>query len=138
MLSLQSTGTCLQLPDAAKQSLWLDGGNHDEKRKASPVWSRSESPLSDTKNAGFGRFSAQFYGKSRTDLPYTDSDGLYDYPSSERSVFPSINIPRRHTRKCDLKRRERRNSLKPCRTETSGEFSLKISDEIFTLIKGLN
>lgn len=47
-------------------------------RPLSPVSSRSESPLSD--KLGFGRFSPQFYGRQ---LPFTDSDGLYDFPSSE-------------------------------------------------------
>ncbi|XP_059470868.1 uncharacterized protein LOC132193927 isoform X2 [Neocloeon triangulifer] len=46
----------------------------------SPVSSRSESPLSD-KVTGLDRFSPLFYHKS--ELPYTDSDGLYDCPSSE-------------------------------------------------------
>lgn len=44
----------------------------------SPVSSRSESPLSD--KTGLGRFSPQFYGRQ---LPFTDSDGLYDFPSSD-------------------------------------------------------
>lgn len=47
-------------------------------RPLSPVSSRSESPLSD--KTGLGRFSPQFYGRQ---LPFTDSDGLYDFPSSE-------------------------------------------------------
>lgn len=50
----------------------------DCSRPLSPVSSRSESPLSD--KTGLGRFSPQFYGRQ---LPFTDSDGLYDFPSSE-------------------------------------------------------
>lgn len=50
----------------------------DLTRPLSPVSSRSESPLSD--KATLGRFSPQFYGRQ---LPFTDSDGLYDFPSSE-------------------------------------------------------
>lgn len=50
----------------------------DCSRPLSPVSSRSESPLSD--KTGFGRFSPQFYGRQ---LPFTDSDGLYDFPSSD-------------------------------------------------------
>jgi hypothetical protein len=99
----------LQLPEASKQ-FWSDGGNPNlsDGKRGSPASSRSESPLSDAKSVGFRRFSSQ----SRADLQsvYTDSD-LYDYPSSERSVLPSINIPRRNARKCDLKRRERKKSL---------------------------
>lgn len=50
----------------------------DCSRPLSPVSSRSESPLSD--KTGLGRFSPQFYGRQ---LPFTDSDGLYDFPSSD-------------------------------------------------------
>lgn len=71
----------LQLPEPQSASFISDsGGTLEESSKKSPVSSRSESPVSDAKSAGLGRFSTQFYGKSRTDLPYTDSDGLYDYP----------------------------------------------------------
>jgi hypothetical protein len=49
----------LQLPELLPS--WTCGGtgsNSDEiKMKASPVSSRSESPLSDVKSAGLGRFS---------------------------------------------------------------------------------
>ena len=111
----------LQLPESSKQ--FCSDGNHDDRKRGSPVSSRSESPLSDAKSVGIGRFSSHFYGKSRADLQsvYTDSD-LYDYPSSERSVLPSINTPRRHARKCDLKRRERKKSLS--RQDHLGKSSL--------------
>lgn len=126
LLSLQPSGAqpgavvlqSLQLPEQLPS--WAlhccEGGNGDDtKMKGSPMSSRSESPLSDAKNAGLGRFSTHFYGMSRTDVPYTDSDGLYDYPSSE-TVLPPTSIPRRHARKCD-RRRERKTSLKSSRVD---------------------
>ncbi|XP_043222128.1 uncharacterized protein LOC122381705 [Amphibalanus amphitrite] len=51
----------------------------EEPQRPSPASSRSESPLSDRTGR---RFSRQFFGK--LELPATDSDCLYDYPSSER------------------------------------------------------
>lgn len=111
-ITLQS----LQLPEPLPPWVMHSGDSigNDEAKK-SPVSSRSESPLSDAKSAGFGRFSSHFYGMSRTDVPYTDSDGLYDYPSSE-AVLPPTSIPRRHARKCD-RRRERKTSLKSSRVD---------------------
>lgn len=65
LLSMQPGG----MPSIVLQSLQLpepltswtcagNGGNADETRvKASPVSSRSESPLSDVRTAGLGRFS---------------------------------------------------------------------------------
>ncbi|XP_050099213.1 uncharacterized protein LOC126579711 [Anopheles aquasalis] len=50
--------------------------------KPSPVSSRSESPLSE-RNASLDRFSTAFYGRKDQQLPFTDSDGLYDFPSSD-------------------------------------------------------
>jgi hypothetical protein len=51
---------------------------------------------------------------SRNDIPYTDSDGLYDYPSSE-TILPPTGIHRRHMRhKCD-RRREKKASFKSTR-----------------------
>uniref|UniRef100_A0A182IWM2 Uncharacterized protein n=1 Tax=Anopheles atroparvus TaxID=41427 RepID=A0A182IWM2_ANOAO len=50
--------------------------------KLSPVSSRSDSPLSE-RNASLERFSSMFYGKKDQHLPFTDSDGLYDFPSSD-------------------------------------------------------
>lgn len=119
LLSLQTSGTMpivlqsLQLPETTTN--WCqsscDGPSNtdDSKLRSSPVSSRSESPLSDAKSAGLGRFSTHFYGMSRSDIPYTDSDGLYDYPSSE-TILPANNLSRRHARKCD-RRRERKTSL---------------------------
>ncbi|XP_063229189.1 nascent polypeptide-associated complex subunit alpha, muscle-specific form-like [Bacillus rossius redtenbacheri] len=67
----------LQLPSIVVQEA---GGGAD--KHLSPVSSRSESPLSD-KLAGPGRFSPLFYGRHKDQLPFTDSDGLYDCPSSD-------------------------------------------------------
>lgn len=76
--------------------------------KVSPVSSRSESPLSD-RNMGMGRFSPQFYGKKDQQLPiqFTDSDGLYDFPSSDGKGSTSGIVQHR---KSAGKRRERRSS----------------------------
>lgn len=87
----------LQLPSIVIQSDGFD--------KHSPVSSRSESPLSD-RNNGMGRFSPQFYGKKDQQLPFTDSDGLYDFPSSDGKGCVSGAIHRKSTGK----RRERRSS----------------------------
>lgn len=65
----------LKLPAIVVQTAEGEGPVH-----LSPVSSRSESPLSD-KVTGMDRFSPLFYHKS--ELPFTDSDGLYDCPSSE-------------------------------------------------------
>ncbi|XP_055617633.1 uncharacterized protein LOC129762992 isoform X3 [Toxorhynchites rutilus septentrionalis] len=72
--------------------------------KLSPVSSRSESPLSD-RTASMERFSTQFYGKKDQQLPFTDSDGLYDFPSSDGKGSSTI-----HHRKSTGRRRERRSS----------------------------
>ncbi|CRK91200.1 CLUMA_CG004883, isoform A [Clunio marinus] len=75
--------------------------------KLSPVSSRSESPLSD-RNNGMGRFSPQFYGKKDSQLPFTDSDGLYDFPSSDGKGGSTGSLTQH--RKNTGKRRERRCS----------------------------
>ncbi|KAF4517083.1 hypothetical protein B566_EDAN007005 [Ephemera danica] len=67
----------LQLPSIVVQP--VEGGG------LSPVSSRSESPLSD-KTCGLDRFSPLFYNHKPEMLPFTDSDGLYDCPSSEVSA----------------------------------------------------
>lgn len=89
----------LQLPSIVIQS---EGSSFD---KLSPVSSRSESPLSE-RNGGIGRFSPQFYGKRDIQLPFTDSDGLYDFPSSDGKGGASTV----HHRKSTGKRRERKSS----------------------------
>lgn len=74
--------------------------------KLSPVSSRSESPLSD-RTHGMGQFSPQFYGKKDQKIPFTDSDGLYDFPSSDGKNGTSESTQHR---KSVGKRRERRAS----------------------------
>ncbi|XP_058443100.1 uncharacterized protein LOC131425318 isoform X3 [Malaya genurostris] len=83
--------------------------------KLSPVSSRSESPLSD-RTASMERFSPLFYGKKDQQLPFTDSDGLYDFPSSDGKGSSTTNH-----RKSTGRRRERRssrsgNSLSPSKS----------------------
>lgn len=73
-------------------------------RPLSPVSSRSESPLSD--KTGLGRFSPQFYGRQ---LPFTDSDGLYDFPSSE-CVKGANNKLGSNCQKKSGRKRDRRNT----------------------------
>lgn len=69
---------CISVERGLDEKASLKPPNLDVSRPLSPVSSRSESPLSD--KTGLGRFSPQFYGRQ---LPFTDSDGLYDFPSSE-------------------------------------------------------
>lgn len=95
----------LQLPAIVVQADYCD-------KLLSPVSSRSESPLSD-KAVSLDRFSPFFYSKTKCDnLPFTDSDGLYDFPSSDchpsnnKSVQAGTNSHRKNTGR----RRERRNS----------------------------
>ncbi|GAB0092216.1 C-type lectin-like [Sergentomyia squamirostris] len=75
----------------------------------SPVSSRSESPLSE-RMTGIGRFSPLFYGKKDQQLPFTDSDGLYDFPSSD-GKGAEVSHGSTH-RKNTGKKRERRPSLR--------------------------
>ncbi|KAL0270830.1 UNVERIFIED_CONTAM: hypothetical protein PYX00_008110 [Menopon gallinae] len=97
----------LQLPTIIVQSDYSD-------KLLSPVSSRSESPLSD-KTLGLGRFSPMFYSKTKNDpLPFTDSDGLYDFPSSDcipsnnKGVQAGVSSHRKSTGR----RRERRSSYR--------------------------
>lgn len=88
-----------------------------EGSQLSPVSSRSESPLSD--KTGLGRFSPQFYGRQ---LPFTDSDGLYDFPSSEcvkdNSFKVGSIVPKKSGRKRD-RRTTRTTSHEPTGTTKS-------------------
>ncbi|CAH2002378.1 unnamed protein product [Acanthoscelides obtectus] len=68
----------------------------------SPMSSRSESPLSD-KTTGMGRFSPQFYGRNKDLLPFTDSDGLYDFPSSDKVNLTTSSHPKKQSRKREKK-----------------------------------
>ncbi|KAJ8894756.1 hypothetical protein PR048_000063 [Dryococelus australis] len=95
----------LQLPSIVIQN---DVGPLGEKH-LSPVSSRSESPLSD-KIAGPGRFSPLFYGRHKEQLPYTDSDGLYDCPSSDCPKMGVGSAPVQQHRKSTGRRREKRSA----------------------------
>ena len=101
-----SSKSSLQLPTIVVQT---DSGGCD--KHLSPVSSRSESPLSD-KTCGLGRFSPLFYGRHKSDqLPFTDSDGLYDCPSSDcplNRVQASTTVQQH--RKSTGRRRERRST----------------------------
>uniref|UniRef100_A0A1B0EZZ6 Uncharacterized protein n=1 Tax=Phlebotomus papatasi TaxID=29031 RepID=A0A1B0EZZ6_PHLPP len=90
----------LQLPSIVIQS---DIGE----KALSPVSSRSESPLSE-RMTGMGRFSPLFYGKKDQQLPFTDSDGLYDFPSSDGKGNTMTTNHRKNTGK----RRERKSSFR--------------------------
>ncbi|XP_073829879.1 uncharacterized protein isoform X3 [Musca autumnalis] len=87
----------LQLPSIVIQ---IDGCGD---KTLSPVSSRSESPLSE--RAGIGRFSPHFYGR-KDQLPFTDSDGLYDFPSSDGKGTSAQSFQRRSS----SKKRERKSS----------------------------
>ncbi|XP_068905882.1 uncharacterized protein [Tenebrio molitor] len=68
----------------------------------SPMSSRSESPLSD-RTTGLGRFSPQFYGRHKDLLPFTDSDGLYDFPSTDKVNVMTTTQHKKTSRKRDKK-----------------------------------
>ncbi|XP_046801594.1 uncharacterized protein LOC111685989 isoform X3 [Lucilia cuprina] len=89
----------LQLPSIVIQ---IDGCGD---KTLSPVSSRSESPLSE--RAGIGRFSPHFYGR-KDQLPFTDSDGLYDFPSSDGKGTSVHTFS--HQRRSSSKKRERKSS----------------------------
>ncbi|KAM7348381.1 uncharacterized protein ACRADG_007714 isoform 6-T15 [Cochliomyia hominivorax] len=89
----------LQLPSIVIQ---IDGCGD---KTLSPVSSRSESPLSE--RAGIGRFSPHFYGR-KDQLPFTDSDGLYDFPSSDGKGTTAHTFS--HQRRSSSKKRERKSS----------------------------
>lgn len=76
----------LQLPSIVVQSEGSAGDKY-----VSPVSSRSESPLSD-RTMGLGRFSPNFYSKQKDLLPFTDSDGLYDFPSSDCAPQNKVDV----------------------------------------------
>lgn len=84
--------TTLQLP-----SIVIQNDASPNEKHLSPMSSRSESPLSDKTN-GPERFSPQFYGRNKDSLPFTDSDGLYDFPSSDKvNVYSSTQTHRKST-----------------------------------------
>ncbi|XP_031348289.1 uncharacterized protein LOC116174493 [Photinus pyralis] len=101
---LPPPSTCkstLQLPSIVVQN---DPSTFD--KYLSPMSSRSESPLSD-KTLGLDRFSPQFYGRNKDVLPFTDSDGLYDFPSTDKMNISSTS---HQHRKSTGRRREKRSS----------------------------
>lgn len=89
----------LQLPIIVIQS---DG----TEKCLSPVSSRSESPISE-RTTGMSTFSPQFYNRKDQTLPFTDSDGLYDFPSSDGR---GNTIKMHHVKKSSVKRRDRKLS----------------------------
>ncbi|KAI4469845.1 hypothetical protein MML48_1g17898 [Holotrichia oblita] len=94
----------------------------EDDKCVSPVSSRSESPLSD-RTSGVGRFSPQFYGRHKDLLPFTDSDGLYDFPSSDK-----VNIcctTQQHRKSVGRKREKKplRTSKTPSPTKSTSGFS---------------
>lgn len=113
------TTKTLQLPSIVVQcdSISLD-------KFLSPVSSRSESPLSD-RTTGMGRFSPQFYGKSKDFLPFTDSDGLYDFPSSEKmNITSTMQLHRKSTGR--KREKKVRTSKSPSPTKASSNCHLDI------------
>ncbi|KAK3863238.1 hypothetical protein Pcinc_030967 [Petrolisthes cinctipes] len=75
--------------------------------RLSPVSSRSESPISDSRLSVARIYPAFFGGKGKAELPYTDSDGLYDCPSSEvvhSDSHASTTSPLRRSGRKRLKR----------------------------------
>lgn len=89
----------LQLPIIVIQS---DGTD----KALSPVSSRSESPISE-RTTGMSTFSPLFYNRKEQTLPFTDSDGLYDFPSSDGK---GNSIKMHHVKKSSVKRRDRKLS----------------------------
>lgn len=103
-LTPNSSKNSLQLPSIIVQCEAPGCEKH-----LSPMSSRSESPLSD-KTSGMGRFSPQFYGRHKDLLPFTDSDGLYDFPSSDKVNVTTCT----HHKKAGRKREKK--SLRNCKT----------------------
>lgn len=104
-LTTSCSKNSLQLPSIVVQ---LDAATGE--KYLSPMSSRSESPLSD-RTTGIGRFSPLFYnGKNKDLLPFTDSDGLYDFPSTDK-----VNVTTACQHKKIGRKREKR-SLRSCKT----------------------
>ncbi|XP_060519804.1 uncharacterized protein LOC132698003 isoform X2 [Cylas formicarius] len=97
-----SSKNSLQLPSIVVQ---LETHERCEKM-LSPMSSRSESPLSDRTT----RFSPLFYGRNKDLLPFTDSDGLYDFPSSDK-----VNVSNPVQHKKVARKREKRTP-RSCKT----------------------
>lgn len=95
----------LQLPSIVVQ---CDSNNE---KHLSPISSRSESPLSD-RTSGVDRFSSKFYGQHKDLLPFTDSDGLYDFPSSDKVNITSLS----HQHKKSTTRKREKKQHRNCKT----------------------
>lgn len=114
LLPLPTGKKTLQLPSIVVQC------DHSGCEKLlSPISSRSESPLSD--RSGMGRFSSQFYGRNKDLLPFTDSDGLYDFPSSDKVNVMTTTQHKKIGRKREKKMM--RNCKTPSPTKTTNPLS---------------
>ncbi|XP_055384716.1 uncharacterized protein LOC129614250 isoform X2 [Condylostylus longicornis] len=127
LLTSDETTTMAQL---RLPTMTVNQSNESIDRGLSPVSSRSESPLSE-KMTGFGKFSYHFYGRKDQQLPFTDSDGLYDFPSSDGRSAPST-----HHRKSNNKKRERKTN-KPIQNAPANisESTLKEAHSNFSTLK---
>ncbi|XP_072375312.1 uncharacterized protein [Diabrotica undecimpunctata] len=108
---LSSSKNSLQLP-----SIIVQCESPGCEKHLSPMSSRSESPLSD-RTSGLSRFSPQFYGRHKDLLPFTDSDGLYDFPSSDK-----VNITTCTHHKKPGRKREKK-VLRNCKTPSPTKHS---------------
>lgn len=74
---------------------------------------------------GMGRFSPLFYGKKDQQLPFTDSDGLYDFPSSDgKGNYLLVN-----SRKTTSSRRKERKSSKSGNWKFTGRICGRVGEE---------
>lgn len=95
----------------------------------SPVSSRSESPLSD-RTTGIGRFSPQFYGGNKESLPFTDSDGLYDFPSSDKV---NVTTNAHQHKKLIGRKREKKSSRKSLSPTKTNHLDIPCKDSYFKM-----
>lgn len=61
-----------------------------------------------SERTGMNIFSPQFYNRKEQMLPFTDSDGLYDFPSSDGRGITATKA--QHSKKSSIKRRDRKLS----------------------------
>ncbi|XP_044736742.1 uncharacterized protein LOC123298714 [Chrysoperla carnea] len=120
-----SPNKSLQLPSIVVQG---------DKTHLSPVSSRSESPLSD-KTVGLGRFSPHNYCRHKDyQLPFTDSDGLYDFPSSDlQNSKLNISATGQQHRKSTGRRREKKQT-KPTLLKTPSPTRAQVSSSLSHLL----
>lgn len=122
--SLQSESSLEECPSISEKVM-----------KTSPVSSRSESPISDSRLSVHKIYPAFFSSKGKLDLPFTDSDGLYDCPSCE--ILPSDSSKqiqvRKHGRKKTRKSSKIKSFIDSSRSATSkGESKRVLSLELPT------